>query len=257
MNTKELELAPLLARRELWLLISTAYVDPFHRERFQAIMDPAFRERTINAAALLRQEMQDAELGPKEVSPQELLPEKLFAALDAEFENIESTYRQLFGVTGGSTLCPSCEIEYEPNTELVFRCQRFADVAGFYRAFGVQVANQAGERMDHLTAETEFLYLLLAKQVDALETGEPEGYEVSSDAHREFFQQHVGWWIHAFSRLLRHTAPPGFYRELATLTAAVSTLERVTLGLPLFNIPATPKPSDDACAECMGSQFVP
>lgn len=254
MKVETLELAPLLARRELWLLISAAYVDPFHRERFQTIRDPAFRERTINAAALLRQEQPEVELGPGEVTPQDLYPEKLFAALDSEFESIESTYRRLFGVTGGSTICPSSEIEYEPNTELVFRCQRFADVAGFYRAFGVQVANQAGERMDHITSETEFLYLLLAKQVDARETGNGEGYEVSLDAYREFFQQHVGWWVPAFSRLLFRMAPPGFYRELATLTAAVSAHERVSLGIPQFKVPAVPKPSDDACVECMGSQ---
>ena len=259
MTSEEQALAPLLARRELWLLVSIAFVDPYHRKRFELLMDPAFRERAIGAAALLRQECVEADLEPGEVGPGKLSPEALFDALDeldAEPEGIEAAYRQLFGVTGSSQLCPPCETEYEPNTELVYRCQRFADVAGFYRAFGVQIAAPAGERMDHITAETEFLYLLLAKQVAALEEKNQEGYEVSSDAHREFFQQHLGWWMPAFSRLLAGTAPPGFYRELAALTAALSALERVSLGLPRFEVPAVPKPSEDACAECMGSQSV-
>ena len=249
----------LLVRRELWLLVSTAFVDPFHREQFGALMDPAFRTRAIAAAAFLRQEYAEADLEPSEVGPEQLAPEALFDALDALDagpQGIEAAYRQLFGVTGSSELCPPCETEYEPNTELVYRCQRFADVAGFYRAFGVQIAPLAGERMDHITAETEFLYLLLSKQVAALQEGNEEGFEVSKDAHREFFQQHLGWWMPAFTRLLAGTAPPGFYRELAALTAALSALERVSLSLPRFEVPAVPKPSEDACAECMGSQSV-
>lgn len=249
-----LELAPLLARRELWLLISIAYVDPFHR-RFAMLKDPPFREKTMAAASLLRQERKESELGPGEMASQKLSPETLFDALDNPSEEIETTYRQLFGLTIISQLCPPCEIEYEPNTELVYRCQRFADVAGFYRAFGVQSSARAGERLDHITAETEFLYLLLAKQVTALQAGNSEGCKVSRDAHREFFREHVGWWIPAFSRLLWHTAPPGFYRELATLTAGLSALERVSLKLPPFKTPAVPKPSEieEACAECPGS----
>ena len=253
-NPAAQELAPLLARRELWLLLSAAYVDPYHHRRFELLMDPAFRARVTSAAALLVREQGSIELGPGEVSPERLSPEGLFAALDAQPENLEGIYRQLFGMTSISPMCPPCEIEYDPNTELVYRCQRFADIAGFYRAFGVKIATRAGERMDHITAETEFLYLLLAKQAAALQTGNEEGFEVSRDAHRNFFQEHVGWWVPAFSRLLVHSAPPGFYRELATLTAALSAWERSCLGLSPFEVPAIPKPSDDACEECMGNQ---
>ncbi len=259
MNSDEQAMVLLLVRRELWLLVSTAFVDPFHRERFALLLDPAFRTRAVAAATFLRQEYAEIDLESGEVAPDMISPERLFDSLDAlatESEGIEAAYRRLFGVTGSSELCPPCETEYEPNAELVYRCQRFADVAGFYRAFGVQIAAPAGERMDHITAETEFLYLLLAKQVAALQEGNEEGFEVSKEAHREFFQQHLGWWIPAFTRLLAGTAPPGFYRELAALTAALSALERVSLGLPRFEIPTVPKPSEDACAECMGSQSV-
>src|SRR3970282_1103713 len=56
MRTEEVELAPVLARRELWLLISTAYLDPYHRERFALLRDAEYRQRAIRAAGLLAEE---------------------------------------------------------------------------------------------------------------------------------------------------------------------------------------------------------
>jgi TorA maturation chaperone TorD len=255
MNMDNHEIAPLLARRELWLLVSAAYVDPFH-QRFQLLRDPNFRETAAEAASLLRKEYDESKRGAGEANPAGLSPEAVFGALDKQGEEIEAMYRQTFGLANVTQTCPSCEIEYDPKQEMVYRCQRFADVAGFYRAFGVQVANQAGERIDHITTETEFLYLLQAKQVAALEAKNQEGYEVSRDAHREFFEQHVGWWVPAFSRLLSRAVPSGFYHELADFTLELSELERVTLGLPPFMAPVIPKPSEseEACVECMGKQ---
>ena len=256
MRTEVLELAPLLARRELWLLVSAASVDPYHRQRFQILRDSGFRERTLAAAALLAQEHPAVELGPAEVAPSQLAPLRFFVALDAEGETLETTYRQLFGLTAVSQRCPPCEIEYEPNTDVAYRSHRLADIAGFYRAFGLQVAARAGERLDHIAVEAEFLYLLLAKEAAALERGNQEGAEICREARRKFFQEHVGWWLPAFSRVLLRVAPPGYYRELARFVAGVSCLERLSLGLPPFSAPVTPKPSGEepqaACFSCLG-----
>lgn len=258
MNRQKLALAPLLARRELWLLVSVAYVDPFHRKRFDLLRDPAFRRRTREAAALMAQEHPAIELGPGEVDPKAWSLADLFAAFDAGQESSETTYRQLFGLTTFSQCCPPCEIEYEPNTEVAYRSQRMADVAGFYQAFGLQVSTRAGERLDHITVEAEFLYLLLAKEAAALQGDNQEGAEVCRDARRKFFQEHVGWWLPAFSRVLSRVAPPGYYRQLAALTAGLSGLERVSLGLPPFKPRIVPKPSETepeaTCFACVGGR---
>jgi len=258
MKTAELELAPLLARRELWLLLSAAFVDPYHRQRFELLRDFVLRQRAVGAAALLAQELPTVELGPGEVAPSQLAPQELFTALDAEEETLEATYRQLFGLTAVSQRCPPCEIEYEPNTDTAYRSHRLADSAGFYRAFGLQLSARAGERLDHITVEAEFLYLLLAKEAAALEGGNQEGAEVCREARRKFFQDHVGWWLPAFSRVLLRVAPPGYYRELALLVAGVSCLERLSLALPPFSARVTPKPSGEdlhaACFNCPGGQ---
>jgi len=258
MNPQTLELAPLLARRELWLLVSVGFVDPYHKQRFELLRDSTFRQQTTGAAALIAQECPAIELGPGEVNPKHLSPQGLFAALDAQYESIEVTYRQLFGLTAVSQQCPPCEIEFEPNADVTYRSQRLGDAAGFYEAFGLEVSTCAGERLDHISVEAEFLYVLLAKEAAALSQENRIGVEVCRDARRKFFQEHVGWWLPAFARVLSGVAPPGYYRQLATLTAGVSALERVSLDLPPFSARITPKPSqveaEAVCFECINRQ---
>lgn len=256
MDSPALALAPLLARRELWLLLSVAYVDPYHRQRSELLRDPAFRHRTISAAALMAQEHPPSKLGLGEPDPKELSPRELFDAFDADYGSLETIFRQIFGLTTISQRCPPCEIEYEPNPDITYRSQRLADVAGFYQAFSLQVSSRAGERLDHITVEAEFLYLLLAKEAAALHAGNQEGAEVCRDARRKFFQEHVGWWLPGFARVLSRIAPSRYYRHLASLTAGVSALERVSLGLPPFRTRIIPNPSGPeagtACFECVG-----
>lgn len=257
MDLQTLELAALLARRDLWLLVSVGYVDPYYRQRFGLLREPTLRQRTCDAA-LLAQEHPAIELGPGEVDPKEVSVRDLFAALDSEWESIEATYRLLFGLTAISQQCPPCEMEFEPNSDVAFRSQQLADVAGFYQAFGLEVSPRAQERLDHISVECEFLYVLLAKEAAAVQAGNQEGMEVCRDARRKFFQEHLGWWLPAFGQLLSRLAPPGFYRQLATLSAAMSAAERVSLGLPAFQARVIPKPSsaeaEGACFECLGGQ---
>jgi len=245
--------APLLAQRELWLLAATAFVDPYHRDRFQILLDPGFRRRTCAAASLLAEEQPAIELGPGETEVSLLSPARLFAALDAQYESLETAYRQLFGLTAVSQQCPPCEVEFETNTDLAYRSQRLADVAAFYHAFGLRISVRGGERLDHITVEAEFLYLLLAKQAAALEQGNREGAEICRDARQKFFHEHVGWWLPAFARVLSRVAPPGYYLELAGFVSGLSALERVSLGLPPFSARVIPKPSgEDPQAACFG-----
>lgn len=258
MEADKLELAPLLARRELWRLVSVAFADPYQREQMEILRDPTLRERAIKAALLLAQEQAVAELGLGEEDPRRLVVPDFFAALDIAETTLEETHRQLFGLTAISPCCPPCEIEYEPNPDICYRAQRLADIGGFYRAFGLQVSPRAAERLDHVTIEAEFLYVLLAKEAAALAASHHEGAAVCREARRKFFQEHLGWWLPAFAHLVSRLAPVGYYRELARLTAALSAVERVSLGLPVFRTPVVPKPSGSAaeagCYECLGGE---
>ncbi len=69
---------------------------------------------------------------------------------------------------------------------------RLADVAGFYRAFGMGVS---GERPDHVVAELEFLALALLSEADALDDDRHDQAEITGDAIRMFLRDHIGVWI--------------------------------------------------------------
>lgn len=69
---------------------------------------------------------------------------------------------------------------------------RLADVAGFYRAFGMAVS---GDRPDHVVAELEFLALVLVVEADAIEQRDAVRAETAAGAARAFLRDHLGTWI--------------------------------------------------------------
>lgn len=73
---------------------------------------------------------------------------------------------------------------------------RLADVAGFYRAFGLEVVD---ERPDHVVAQLEFLAMALLAQAEAIEHGATGDAEAAADAIRLFLRDHLGSWIEAWA----------------------------------------------------------
>lgn len=73
---------------------------------------------------------------------------------------------------------------------------RLADIAGFYRAFGMTVSD---DRPDHIVAQLEFLALTLLAEADATERGDDEQAEISASATRSFLRDHIGGWIDAWA----------------------------------------------------------
>jgi nitrate reductase assembly molybdenum cofactor insertion protein NarJ len=99
---------------------------------------------------------------------------------------------------------------------------RLADVAGYYRAFGLQVA---GERPDHVVAELEFLAFALAVEADALERGHAEPAEVIGDAIRSFVRDHAGSWIDAWAARVAAIDDLAPWAPLAAAAAALVRAE--------------------------------
>lgn len=73
---------------------------------------------------------------------------------------------------------------------------RLADVAGFYRAFGMSVS---GDRPDHIVAQLEFLAITLLTEAEAIERGDGERAEIAAKATRSFLRDHLGGWIDAWA----------------------------------------------------------
>ncbi len=78
--------------------------------------------------------------------------------------------------------------------EAWLKTYRIADVAGFYKAFGVEV-EPGTERPDHLGAELEFMQLLALKEAVALSESNSDGVEVCQQAASAFLEDHLGTWV--------------------------------------------------------------
>jgi hypothetical protein len=95
-------------------------------------------------------------------------------------------------------------MEYLELRDTTYVSQQMADIAGFYRAFGLEPNQETPERVDHLTLELDFVSHLLARLLHL--SGHPGRNEQQTglveDALRKFVSDHLAWWIPLFSLAL-------------------------------------------------------
>lgn len=154
-------------------------------------------------------------------------------------------FRSTFGHTAAGAY-PPYETHYGQPT--VFeQTNVLADVAGFYRSFGLRVDQERGEGVDHIGPELEFAGYLLEKQRMA---PDPEKAEVSRDVLMAFVRDHLGTWGPSFGRLLARNAPVEEYRTVGRLLDAFLAEERVSLGLSAVDADRLPQPVPPLPIEC-------
>ena len=229
-----------VVRRELYAFISIATADPASRERR---LDNVTNQTILNCAIELVRE--DSEFHPASLGPGEINPAELRLRLPARLEaSIEAEYAAVFGYCASKD-CPPYETEYCPLKDITFRSQQMADVAGFYNAFGLRPSPKPPERVDHVSLETEFMSILITRQLHAAREGLPiEAVQVCREAQRQFFKDHLGWWLPAFGvNLMKHAS--GFYMVLGQLICGFAPAERAILSLP----PITGMPSVETYPE--------
>jgi DMSO reductase family type II enzyme chaperone len=130
-------------------------------------------------------------------------------------------YVAVFGHAARGSV-PMNEIEFgEPKADALFQPHRLADLAAFYRAYGLNMAEDAGERQDHLCVELEFMSVLAAKEAYALD-GQVGGDALLAcrESQRDFLREHLGRWAPAFARMLMTRAGPGPLSAFAALLRA-------------------------------------
>jgi TorA maturation chaperone TorD len=170
------------------------------------------------------------------------LPAMRLAAVAREIDraNLEPVYVSLVTFSG-SPDCPAYETAYF-SSDAQQQTLRMADVAGFYRAFGVD-ATSGGFRPDELPVELEFMAYLCRKEAHAVEhKGAPRVAQVRR-AQRVFLEDHLGRWASVFGERIADGAPAGHFYALAgrTLQAWLGVECRWTGATPaLVAGPATP-----------------
>lgn len=124
------------------------------------------------------------------------------------FEPFLDNYVATFGHAARGSV-PMNEIEYgDLKADPLFQPHRLADLAAFYRAFGLEVDDAAAERHDHLCIELEFMSVLAAKEAYAI-AEQLDALEVVRDAQKNFLREHLGRWSPAFGRRLSAAAADG------------------------------------------------
>jgi DMSO reductase family type II enzyme chaperone len=159
--------------------------------------------------------------------------------------------------------CPLNEIEYgDLKADPLFQPHRLADLAAFYRAFGLEVADDAGERQDHICLELEFMCVLAAKEAYALEHQlDADQLAQCRETQKSFLREHLGRWTPAFTRRLASTTSEPTVLALAEFTRTFVENECARFGVKPGSEDLLLRPVDEAaesmCASCGITQLPP
>ncbi|HLB68353.1 MAG TPA: molecular chaperone TorD family protein [Thermoplasmata archaeon] len=152
----------------------------------------------------------------------------------------------------GKAAAPPYETEYGM-AHVFMKVQTMADVAGFYRAFGLDFAAGGRERPDHLAAEFEFLHFLLLMQASALVEGRRTEFLAVRRAETTFLREHLGAWGPAYLDKVATFDPDSAAARVAHVAARFVQTEsrrlRVTArrALPVQNPQPAPETERELC----------
>lgn len=179
----------------------------------------------------------------------------LSALATTSLESHADAYVLAFGHAARGS-CPPNEIEYgDLRADPLFQPHRLADLAAFYRAFGMEVGDDAGERHDHLSIELEFMSVLAAKEAYALENQfDEDALAVCRDAQRLFLREHLGRWTPAFARRLGRMADGTLLGALAAFLHEFLLVECARFGVPSgsqdLRLRAIDEAAESLCGTC-------
>jgi TorA maturation chaperone TorD len=126
---------------------------------------------------------------------------------------------------------------------------RLADIAGFYRAFGMAVT---GDRPDHVVAELEFLAVTLLAEAEATEHGDPERADIAARATRSFLRDHIGGWIDAWAARVEAIDELGPWIPYAAIAADLVRSEAANRNVIPLREPATLRADAGVASESEG-----
>lgn len=178
------------------------------------------------------------------------------AIMASSAASLADGYTRCFG-HAMSKDCPPYEAEYG-QAHIFQKTHTLADIAGFYRAFGLDLAADSRERVDHISVELEFMHFLCLKEGYALaQEHADEQLAVCREAQRKFLCEHVCRWAFGFARRVRARAGDTVYQGLAQLLAAFLAAELRTLGLQPDEVAGPDLVEEGAPASPAGEAEVP
>jgi TorA maturation chaperone TorD len=165
--------------------------------------------------------------------------EKLVSAecVNWQLTDLQSEHRRVF--TNVITLdCPPYETLFG-NDHVFAQSHVMGDIAGFYKAFGVELSKDIHERLDHLSVEFEFMHFLTYKESYSRCHDGTEKTDIVVDAQKKFVKNHIGRWVPLFCRMLAKKADSGLFKLVADSMSDWMDFEVAFLGV-------TPQPYSEA-----------
>ncbi len=242
------------ARRALYRFAALAFGDPLSGLWVQ-LTDSRSQDCVRAACELLRDEPASlaTTLGLGEEPRDQLDPDAVFARLPASPEELNAEYDRTFGllVTAG---CPPYETEYIDGKLSFQRSAELADIAGFYRAFGMDGGADPPERPDHIALELEFMAVLIDLECRA---ATDDQFQISRKAQEDFVRDHLSWWVPSFAHLLKKEIPESFFAGMGHFLCAFLPTERALFKVAPRLMPAQPSRLErpEECAGCMLQPF--
>lgn len=256
---------PALARRMIAVSLAAALADPRSPRgaALRWVEQPDLIEEAWQVVIESTPAAEASELGIGEVPPERVSASGLVQWLRLDRTRRETLHQRVFGLVV-SRECPPYETEYSHWKDPTYRATQLADVAGFYRAFGLEPGRKFPERHDHISLELEFVAYLIQKSLHTGVATERRG--IVEGAAKSFLAEHLVWWAPTFARCLERrvgrlisesevadAADLGLLTDVALLLRAWITAQRLACGVEpcrRLTSPEVDTAPPEAAAEC-------
>ena len=145
------------------------------------------------------------------IEPKEIKDISVFLSKDDSLEELQREHFRLFGP---DPLCP-LEITHWTKNGVFMQSRQMADIAGFYRAFGLDI--DEGVRVDNFSVAFEFLSYLSIKTLHASEEGNDNHIKITESAMDKFRNEFVLPALKRFIKSVKTNSKARFYEAIGGL----------------------------------------
>jgi TorA maturation chaperone TorD len=195
--------ADLASRQVITAALAAAMIDPHGSQPSPHHHDTSLLQAAWSLIGELHQDTEKSSLGLGELAPANVDIGPLIDWLATSPQRRAEVFQQVFGLVI-SRICPPHECEFCHWKDPTYRANQLADIAGFYRAFGVEPGGAKRERDDHIALELSYLALLYDYLLMPDDDDRAEREAVCHEAMVNFTRDHIAWWVPTFGRCLEH-----------------------------------------------------
>jgi len=137
---------------------------------------------------------------------------------DADLEPLKVDFSKLFVGPYQLSAAPYGSVYLEGERKMMG--DSTLDVKNRYREAGLDTANNFKDAPDHITAELEFMYYLIFKEIEAFANSDIDTAIDFIQKQRSFLEDHLMAWVPEFAESIIESAESPFYPNLAKTTKA-------------------------------------